>query len=147
MDWMSSNWFWWAVAVALFALEALAPGTFMLWLGFAAIGTALAHIVVPGMGPTGQWFLFAVLSLVSVGAGWQWRRKYPPRESAQPLLNRRADQLVGRVFPLESAIVNGRGRVKIGDAFWTAEGADLPAGARVRVVAVDGMSLRVAAAE
>ena len=147
MDWMSSNWFWWAVAVALFALEALAPGTFMLWLGFAAIGTAVVHMVVPGMGPAGQWFLFAVLSLVSVALGWQWRRKNPPGESAQPLLNRRADQLVGRVFPLESAIVDGRGRIKIGDAFWTAEGTDLAAGTRVRVVAVDGMSLRVAAAD
>lgn len=144
---MNSNWFWWGVAAALFALEALMPGTFMLWLGFAAIATALVHLVLPGLDPTWQWFLFAILSLISVAAGWQWRRTHPPRVSDQPLLNRRGEQLVGRVYPLESAIVDGRGRVKIGDAFWTVEGVDLPAGSRVRVVAIDGMNLRVTPAD
>jgi len=47
------------------------------------------------------------------------------------------------VFHLDQAIVDGRGRVKVGDAFWIAEGEDLPAGARVRVVAVSNMSLQV----
>ena len=44
---------------------------------------------------------------------------------------------------LDSPIVDGRGRVKIGDAFWTAHGPDLPAGTRVRVLAADGGALRV----
>lgn len=144
---MNSTWFWWAVAAALFALEALMPGTFMLWLGFAAVATALLHLLLPGMDPTWQWFVFSLLSLVAVAAGWQWRRRFPPRTSDQPLLNRRSEQLVGRVFPLESAIVDGQGRVKIGDAFWTCSGPDQPAGTRVRVIGVDGMSLRVTAAE
>ena len=39
------------------------------------------------------------------------------------------------------------GRLKIGDAFWAVEGVDLAAGARVRVIAVDGMTLRVVAAD
>jgi hypothetical protein len=33
--------------------------------------------------------------------------------------------------------------VKIDDAFWTVEGPDLPVGMRVRVVAVNGMTLKV----
>ena len=45
--------------------------------------------------------------------------------------------------PLESAIENGRGRLKIGDAFWQCEGPELPAGTRVRVVAVASMVLKV----
>ena len=76
---MDSNWFWWAVAAALFALEALVPGTFMLWLGFAAVATALLHLLLPGLDPTWQWFLFSLLCLISVAAGWQWRRTHPPR--------------------------------------------------------------------
>ncbi|MFY8135984.1 MAG: NfeD family protein, partial [Aquimonas sp.] len=40
----------------------------------------------------------------------------------------------------------GRGRLKIGDAFWRAEGPDLPQGTRVRVVAVDGTAVHVEAA-
>jgi membrane protein implicated in regulation of membrane protease activity len=147
MDWMGSDWFWWAFALALFALEALLPGTFMLWLGFAALGTGVVHWLAPGLEPTGQWFVFAVLGLVAVGIGW-WLRKFRPSpESDQPLLNRRADQLVGRVFPLESAIVDGRGRLKIGDAYWSTQGPDLPAGTRVRIDAVDGMLLRVVRAD
>jgi membrane protein implicated in regulation of membrane protease activity len=33
--------------------------------------------------------------------------------------------------------------VQIADAFWVVEGADLPAGTPVRVIAVDGMILKV----
>lgn len=144
---MDSNWFWWAVAVLLFAGEAVLPGTFLLWLGFAAIGTGLVHLLAPGLDPTTQWFVFALLSLVAVGTGWYLRRRRPPQPSDQPLLNRRADQLVGRVLPLESAIIDGRGRVRVDDAFWAVQGPDLPTGTRVRVAAVEGMTLRVVAAE
>jgi inner membrane protein len=147
VDWMNSDWFWWALALALFALEALMPGTFMLWLGFAAVGAGLVHLVAPGLDPTTQWFVFALLGLVAVGVGWWLRKRHPLPESDQPLLNRRADQLVGRVFVLDSAIVDGRGRLKIGDAFWTAAGDDLPAGTRVRIDAIDGLLLRVRRAD
>ena len=147
MDWMSSDWFWWAFALALFALEALMPGTFMLWLGFAALGTGVVHWLAPGLDPTVQWFVFALLGLVAVGVGWVLRKRRPPGSSDQPLLNRRADQRVGRVFALDSAIVDGRGRIKIGDAFWTAVGSDLPVGTRVRIDGTDGLLLRVTRAD
>ena len=139
---MQSPWFWWGVALALFAAEAMLPGSFMLWLGFAAVGTALVDLVVP-MSGAAQWMLFAVLSLASVAAGWQYKKPHPKGTSDQPLLNRRGAQLVGQVYVLESAIVDGRGRLKIGDAFWTAHGPDLPAGARVRVLAAEAGSLTV----
>ena len=139
---VASPWFWWGLALALFAAEALAPGAFMLWLGVAALGTAFIAALLP-IPLAAQWMLFAVLSLVSVLAGSHLRRRHPARETDQPLLNRRGAQLVGQVHVLESAIVDGRGRIKIGDAFWTAHGPDLPAGTRVRVVAADGGALRV----
>jgi hypothetical protein len=142
---MQSPWFWWGLALLLLAIEALAPGTFMLWLAIAAAGTGLIDLVVP-LGPTTEWIVFAVLALVSVGIGWQVRRSRTPPEAGRPLLNRRGEQLVGEVFVLETAIVDGRGRLKIGDAFWTAAGPDLPAGTRVRVLASDAGTLRVEAA-
>ena len=43
----------------------------------------------------------------------------------------------------DQPIEGGRGRVRIDDAFWTVEGADLPLGTRVRVIAVNGMTLKV----
>lgn len=147
MDWMYSEWFWWALALGLFAAEALMPGAFMLWLGFAALGTGVVHYAIAGITLPGQWIVFALLSLVAVGIGWQWKRRSPPTVSDQPLLNQRSVQLIGRVFPLETAIVDGRGRIKVGDAFWQVAGADLPQGTRVRVATVEGMTLRVDRAE
>jgi inner membrane protein len=143
MDWMNSSWFWWGLALALFALEAVMPGTFMLWLGIAAIGTGIVHLLVPGLDPTMQWIAFAILSLLAVAVGWRYRQSHTPTPSDQPLLNRRAEQLIGRVYPLDTAIVDGRGRLKIGDAFWMVSGPDLAAGTRVRVIGVDGMELRI----
>ena len=135
---------WACAAIAMMAAEMAAPGFFLLWLGFAAAGVFVVLLVAPELAGIWQTVLFVLFSMVSVGAYLFFFRKARVA-SDQPLLNRRAVQLIGQVYPLESAIVNGRGRVKIGDAFWTVEGADAPAGTRVRVASVHGMSLRVEA--
>ncbi|HEY0503603.1 MAG TPA: NfeD family protein [Lysobacter sp.] len=138
-DWQVVTWA--AVALLLFAAEALAPGAFMLWLGLAAAAVFLVVIVfdVPVLA---QVTLFVLLSFISIQVYRTWFRGRE-RASDQPMLNRRADQLVGRVVPLERAIVNGQGRVQIADAYWTVAGPDLPTGTAVRIVAVDGMTLKV----
>ncbi|MGH8055210.1 MAG: NfeD family protein [Stenotrophomonas sp.] len=133
---------WAALAVALFAAEALAPGAFMLWMGVAAAAVFLTVWAFEGMTVLLQVILFVVLSFVSIQVYRTWFRKRD-RQSEQPLLNRRAEQLVGRVVVLEQAIADGIGRAKIDDAFWVVAGPDLPSGSRVRVVAVDGMTLKV----
>ena len=94
------------------------------------------------LGWLAQAVLFSVLALISVAVYRRWFRG-KGRQSDKPLLNRRAEQLVGSVAVLDQAIEGGRGRVKIDDAFWTVEGPDLPVGMRVRVVAVNGMTLKV----
>lgn len=141
---MSANFAFWAIAaLLLFAAEALLPGAFMLWFGFAAAALALVLLAVPGIVLVWQVVLFAVFAVISVGVYLKWFRRADRKDSDQPLLNRRADQLVGSVVMLQAPIVAGRGRIQIADAFWQVEGADLPAGTRVRVVAVDGMTLKV----
>jgi len=47
------------------------------------------------------------------------------------------------VLPLERAIVDGRGRVQIADAYWEVTGPELPAGTHVRIVGGDAMTLQV----
>jgi len=133
---------WGAVALLLFAAETLAPGAFMLWMGFAAAVVFVGVLLMPGTTLLMQVVAFVVLSFVSIQIYRRWFRKRA-RQSDQPLLNRRAEQLVGTVVPLEQAIAGGRGRVRIGDAFWVVEGPDLPVGTPVRVIAVDGMTLKV----
>ncbi len=132
---------WAALALLLMAAETLAPGVFLLWLGFAAAAVFALLLVVP-LPPVWQAVAFIVLAFVSIAVYVKFFRGQE-RESDQPLLNRRGDQLVGQVFVLEQAIVDGRGRLKIGDAFWVAEGPELPQGQRVRVVAARNMSLQV----
>lgn len=133
---------WAALALLLIAAETLAPGAFLLWMGLAAAAVFLGVLLVPGIPVLAQVAAFVVLSFVSIQVYRKWFRK-AARQSDQPLLNRRAAQNIGLVAPLEQAIVAGRGRIKLGDAFWTVEGPDLPAGTSVRVVAVDGMLLKV----
>ena len=133
---------WAALAVVLFAAEALLPGAFMLWMGIAAAVVLALVWLFDGMSLLLQVVLFVVLSFVSIQVYRTWFRK-AARQSDQPLLNRRAEQLVGRVVVLEQAIVDGSGRAKVDDALWVVAGPDLPVDSRVRVVAVDGMTLKV----
>ncbi|MEO6171881.1 MAG: NfeD family protein [Arenimonas sp.] len=137
---------WVCVGLLLIAAETMAPGIFLLWLGLAAMVMFFLVWLLPGMSVLIQVVLFVVFSFVSVGVYVQFfRGRQAP--SDKPLLNRRGEQLVDQIFPLETAIVNGHGRIKIGDALWTVQGVDLPAKSLVRVVAVDSMVLRVIPAE
>ena len=133
---------WAALAVVLFAAEALAPGAFMLWMGIAAAAVFLTVWAIDGMSVLLLLFLFVVLSFVSIQVYRTWFRQRA-RPSDQPLLNRRGAQTIGRVAVLEQPIDRGQGRIRLDDAFWTVEGPDLPAGTTVRVIAVDGMVLKV----
>lgn len=133
---------WAAVALLLFAAETLAPGAFMLWLGFAAAAVFVGVLLVPGIPILAQAAAFVALGFVSIQIYRTWFRGREP-QSDQPALNRRAAALVGRVVPLERGIAQGRGRVQIADAYWEVAGPELPAGTPVRIVGADGMTLQV----
>ena len=133
---------WAVLALLLIAAETLAPGAFLLWMGLAAAAVFLGVLLVPGIPVLAQAAAFVVLSFVTIQVYRKWFRK-AARQSDQPLLNRRAAQAIGRVAELDQAIDRGRGRIRLDDAFWTVEGPDLPAGTPVRVIAVDGMVLKV----
>ncbi|WP_256646302.1 NfeD family protein [Thermomonas paludicola] len=136
---------WAAFALLLFAAEAMAPGAFMLWLGFAAVAVLLAVFLIPGIPLLAQVAAFVVLSFVSIQIYRRWFRNREPI-SDQPALNRRTAALIGRVVPLERGIVEGRGRVQIADAYWDVAGPELPAGTPVRIIGGDAMTLQVEAA-
>jgi inner membrane protein len=138
-------WDWWILAALLAAVEALAPGIFFIWFGAAAAIVGLAALILPGMGWEIQVFLFAILAAVAVFIGRRFLHRR--MESPDPALNRRGERYIGRQFSLETAIVNGRGSIKVDDSVWRAEGPELPAGRRVKVVGAEGTVLRVEAAD
>ena len=133
---------WLGLGLILIAAEVVAPGAFLLWMGLAAVMVALLVFVLPGLTLLTQVVLFVALSVAAVLVYRKWFRKRE-QPSDRPLLNQRGLQMIGRTAELEQAIADGRGRIKLDDAFWVVDGPDLPAGTRVRVVAVDGMTLKV----
>lgn len=134
-------WNWLILAALFFALELAAPGIFLVWFGIAAAivgGIALVFDVSWQV----QFVLFAALAVVAV----MLARKYLRTDDAaaeRPLLNRRAQQHVGKVYVVADTIANGQGKVRIGDTLWRAEGPDTAEGARVKVTAADGATLIV----
>lgn len=140
------HWTWAILAIALISIEILAPGVAFLWLGLAAVVMALLVGLFPDMNVALQGSIFAVLAILAVLGGRRLIRRNPI-SSKDMLLNRRGAQYVGRVFHLEMAIVNGRGKVQVDDTTWVVEGPDLPVGSRVRVVAVEHVNLKVEPAE
>ncbi len=139
------TWNWLIFGFILMALELLAPGVFLFWLGLAALLVGLLSFVFHPSWQT-QLLMFAVFSVAAVPL---WRRFAVSNRSASvsnPFLNKRTDALVGRVFTLEKPIVDGSGTVRIDDTIWRVAGPDAPAGSRVKIVQADGASLTVAAA-
>ncbi|MEO0413190.1 MAG: NfeD family protein [Pseudomonadota bacterium] len=140
-----NHWTWLVIALVLAVLELLAPGVFFLWLAIAAAVTAAAAFALPALGWSMHLAIFAVLAVVITWAGKRYVKQNETPSDHQ-LLNRRADQLIGREAVLIEAIEHGSGRIKIGDSPWRVEGPDLPLGTQVRIVGVDGASLTVEAA-
>ncbi len=135
---------WIIAGLVLLVLEIFAPGAFLLWFGLAALVVGAVAWLIPALAWQFQIVLFAVLSISALLWYRQWRRRQKVEASDQPLLNQRAQQLVGRVFVLVEAIDGGRGKLKVGDALWTAIGrSDLPVGTRVRVTGVRDQMLEV----
>jgi inner membrane protein len=134
-------WAWIIAGVIFLALELAAPGAFMMWLGIAALLVGGISLLVVW---SWQWqfVAFAVFALISVPLWRRFARKVEPASEA-PLLNRRTEALVGRVFTLEKPIVDGTGTVRIDDTIWRVHGPDRPAGSRVKVVQADGANLAV----
>jgi membrane protein implicated in regulation of membrane protease activity len=134
-------WNWWLLGLVLIVAEILVPGTFLLWMGIAALCVGGLVFLFPGLDWQWQWLLFAVLTVFSILV-WLWYFKSRPERSASPNLNRRGQHYVGRVFVLDSPIVNSRGRIRVDDSTWKVEAPDCPAGTRIKIVDVDGVVLK-----
>jgi len=139
-------WHWWSLGAILLIVELLAPGMFFLWMGESAFVVGAVIWLFPGMDEEYQVMLFSVLSVISIIAARRFLKRRPI-ESDRPFLNQRTAQYIGRVFTLEEAIVNGRGKIRVDDSSWRVEGADCPAGAKVRVMDAEGVILKVQAVD
>jgi inner membrane protein len=94
--------------------------------------------------PGGWWYVAAgaALLVADVLIDLVWARP-SVLTTDEPDLNSRPAQLVGRVVVVEEAIAHGRGKVRVDDTLWPAEGPDTPAGTLVRVTGARGSVLVV----
>lgn len=140
-------WTWCIAGLVLLALEMVQPGGFFLFfLGLGAIGTG---IVVAAFGGSFEaWIPWALFSLLSITFLVLFRAK--ARQFLARGATPRAPELTG-----ESAVVlerniapNGSGIVELRGTQWQAKNvgdAELALGARVRVIAVHGLTVNVVA--
>lgn len=144
---LSTHYLWWILALLLIAGELLLPGYFLLWIGLAAAAMGVLLWLLPTLGLLAQAVLFALLALATcVLYARLLRPKLEQREPGGERLNRRAEQMIGQRYELAEAIVNGRGKARVGDGQWLVSGPELPLGSTVEVIAVDGSTLKVRAA-
>ena len=69
--------------------------------------------------------------------------KKNPEINQHPTLNKRGEELVGRTFTLDEAIVNNYGKIRVDDTMWKIHGDDCEVGQKVKVTSVDGTVLKV----
>ncbi|HET9034432.1 MAG TPA: NfeD family protein [Dokdonella sp.] len=136
---------WWLLALLLIAAEMITPGYFLLWIGLASAVMGLIMLAVPGLAFLAQAVLFALLSIALCFVYWKYIRPAAERRDDQPLLNRKGDRMIGRRVTVVDAIVNGRGKAKVGDSVWLIQGEDCASGTSVTVTAVIGTTLQVVA--
>jgi inner membrane protein len=142
MSLLSSYWFWLGAGLVLLTLEAMLPGVFLIWLGLAALATGVITFLVP-LSVTASLVLFAILGLASILIGRKVQSRQKTEVTDAPFLNNRGKSMIGKVYAVEAAIVEGTGSVRIGDSVWRVTGADAAVGAHVKVTGIDGSTLLV----
>jgi inner membrane protein len=135
-------WAWIILGIILIGIELVAPSSFFLWLGLAAIVTGMIDAVLD-LSWQASALLFALLCVAAVILGRAISRFRTQNEPRADMLNQRGQSLVGRVFTLEAPIKDGEGRIRVDDSSWRVTGADRFAGAKVRVVRIEGSTLVV----
>ena len=139
------TWNWLIFGFILMALELLAPGVFLFWLGLAALLVGLLSFAINPSWQT-QLLMFAVFAVAAVPRGGASRAALPAAASAIRSSTGAPKRWSAGSSRWRSRSSTASGTVRIDDTIWRVAGPDAPAGSRVKVVQADGASLTVAAA-
>jgi hypothetical protein len=138
-----NHWFWFVLSLVLLGLEMMVPGVIFMWLAIASAIVGAIVLTGIGIGWEVQFIIFSVLGIISVYAGRTYLRNNPI-VSEDENLNDRGARYVGKKYLLERELVNGEGKVRIGDTLWLVRGDfDSKVGVSVKVVGSDGVVLMV----
>ena len=142
-------WHWIVLGLCLSIAELAVPAFFIIWFGIGAIGVGLLLLIVPALSVATQLIVWAVVSSILVGI---WFRYLRPR--TMTAVGTSAANVTGEVGILVSDICpNSRGQVRfqkpvLGSDLWECYAdANIKAGERVRIVAVEGSFIKVEASK
>ncbi len=134
-------WHWVGLGILFLIVEMLVGTVFLLCLGVSSLVLGLIVYFFGAISLEYQLLLFAFFAVISTLI-WRKSTHALNNNSKMPILNRRGEQYVGRVFTLDTPIVNGIGKTHIDDTFWRIKcKIDLPVGARIRITGTDGVML------
>lgn len=137
------HWVFIALGGVLLIIELLGTGGYSLWSGISAFIVGLIAWIVPVSWPI-LWILFAIFTLITAYVWWVWLKKHGGDKAEKGILNQPQKDLIGITTIVVEPIINGYGRVKIKDGTWSAHSdEDMETGARVKVIAVDGIMLKI----
>ena len=138
-----NHWFWYVLTLVLLGLEMMVPGVIFMWLAIASVIVGGLVMIGADIGWEVQFIIFSVLGIISVYAGRTYLRKNPII-SEDENLNDRGARYVGNKYTLERELVNGEGKVRVGDSLWLVRGDfEGEVGTTVKVVGSDGVVLIV----
>ncbi|MEM0977661.1 MAG: NfeD family protein [Pseudomonadota bacterium] len=137
--------YWFGLALLLAIIEMAATMFVLIWPALAALVVSIMLVVRPEMSGEGQLIWFAVLSVVFTFVGRYLIRRYGDGGQELKGLNQRGHALVGRTAKVVDVAGSSEGAVQVGDTRWSAVWTKgVPEmDTSVRVVAVDGMRLKV----
>ena len=137
-------WGWMVIGMLLLGAELfiIQADFFLVFLGVAAILTGLLGWAVPTLPEWVQWLTFAVLALVSM----LFFRKRIYRLLRREVPDMPDDMLREQLQLPVGLPVDGTCRVELRGSTWTARNVGtqpIPPGAKVRILGVEGITLRV----
>lgn len=140
MEW----WMWLVIGLVLATLEIITLSFFILWFGLGALLVSLLSYVVPELSIASQVLAWAVLSSLMAAI---WFKAF---KSRSPDSRWTADDVLGEMGLLTASVAEfQKGRVRfqkpiLGNEEWVCiSNAEIPSGARVRLVAIEGNTARV----
>lgn len=136
-------WYWMVAGLLMIFLELITPGFYFLWIGISAVITGGVNYIFPGLDFIYLGTIFAVFSIVLCYFGKVSLYK-KINDTSDSTLNRRGAQYIGTTTQVVEDIVNGSGKIKVGDSVWKAKSSrDVKAGKTVKIVELDGIEFIV----
>ena len=116
-----NSYFWGALGIILLIVEPFVPGVYALWVGIAALATALIALAIPGLG---VWVLlvFAVCTVASALIG---NRIYARMSASPNQLNDMRTHLIGKHGTCIAVGENNLVRVRINGVEWAATASEV----------------------